>query len=87
MAVVTADALQLPLSRSESVVSLHSAPDYCFSTRMDDDTLPLLVAAVVSLFVYVLAAASLALDEEECVAHIAEVAQGIGIALVQNRWR
>ena len=54
---------------------------------MDDDTLPLLVAAVVSLFVYVLAAASLALDEEECVSHIAEVAQGIGIAVVQNRWR
>jgi hypothetical protein len=54
---------------------------------MDDDTLPLLVTAAVSLFVYVLAAASLALDEEECVTHIAEVAQGYGIALVQNRWR
>ena len=78
MVVVTADALQLPLSRSESVVSLHSAPDYCFSTRMDDDTLPLLVAAVVSLFVYVLAAASLALDEEECVAHMPKRLRELG---------
>jgi len=54
---------------------------------MEDETFPLFVAGVVSLFVYVISAASVALEEEECVAQISEAAQIIGTVLVANRWR
>jgi len=49
---------------------------------MDEDTVPLFVAAVLSIFVYVISAASVALEEEEYVAHIAKVAHVFGEALV-----
>ena len=53
---------------------------------MDEDTVPLFVAAVLSIFVYVISAASVALEEEEYVAHIAKVAHVFGEALVWHRW-
>ena len=53
---------------------------------MDEDTVPLFVAAVLSIFLYVILAASVALEKEEYVAHIAEVAHVIGEALVRHRW-
>jgi hypothetical protein len=54
---------------------------------MEDETFPLFVACVVSLFVYVISAASVALEEEECVAQISEAAQIIRRVLVANHWR
>ena len=72
----------VPHSRSASVVAVLAEEAW----TMDEDTVPLFVAAVLSIFVYVTSAASVALEEEEYVAHIAEVAHVIGEALVRHRW-
>jgi len=72
----------VPHSRSASVVAVLAEEAW----TMDEDTVPLFVAAVLSIFVYVISAASVALEEEEYVAHIAEVAHVIGEALVRHRW-
>jgi len=72
----------VPHRRSASVVAVLAEE----ARTMDEDTVPLFVAAVLSIFVYVISAASVALEEEEYVAHIAEVAHVIGEALVRHRW-